>query len=192
MNQETEKLRGQFINLQVRLAELFPPLEGERANDPIIVRVETRLNKLLRVVDDALAVYFNPLRDGGDKFDAMKGLQDYVKTLQTYMHNPAQAVSEPESLPAYKTLVNELITAGCKISVFDGEEYNPSQSTDADSILAAIESVEVAELLIYVPNRPALWAQVSPYGLAPDETVIDHTIGLEQYAPSLKFDIAEG
>lgn len=94
--------------------------------------------------------------------------------------------------PAYITLVNELIAGGCKISVFDGAEYDPSQSTDADSILAAIESVAEAELLIYVPNRPALWAQVSPYGLAPDETVIDHTIGLEQYAPSLKFNIAEG
>lgn len=93
--------------------------------------------------------------------------------------------------PAYKTLVNELVAAGCMISVFDGEEYDPSQSTDADSILAAIESVEEAELLIYVPNRPALWAQVSAYGLAPDETVIDHTIGMEQYAPSLKYD-AEG
>lgn len=96
-----------------------------------------------------------------------------------------------EIIPAYKTLVNELITAGCKIYVFDGEEYNPSQSTDADSILAAIESVEVAELLIYVPNKPTLWAQVSPYGLAPDETVIDHTIGLEKYAPSLNSNFSE-
>lgn len=97
-----------------------------------------------------------------------------------------------EIIPAYKTLVNELLAADCKISVFDGGEYTLAQSTDADSILASIESVEEAELLIYVPNRPPLWAQVSPYGMAPDETVIDHTIGLEQYAPSLKVDIAEG
>ena len=83
-----------------------------------------------------------------------------------------------EIIPAYKTLVNELIAAGCKISVFDGGEYNLSQSTDTGRILAAIESGGEAELLIYVPNSPALWAQVSPYGLEPDETVIDHTIGL--------------
>lgn len=97
-----------------------------------------------------------------------------------------------EILPAYKALVNELVVAGCKISVFDGECWEPKRSTSSLDIIAAIEAVEEAELYIHDAHGQTVgWAQVSPYGLEPDETVIDHTIGLEQYAPSLKYD-AEG
>ena len=87
--------------------------------------------------------------------------------------------------PAYITLVNELLASGCSISVYDGEEWAARRSTDKTDILEAVEAVEVAELVIFNDGVKVGWAQVSPYGLAPDETVIDHTVGLEQYAPSL-------
>lgn len=93
-----------------------------------------------------------------------------------------------EIIPAYKTLVTELVALGHKISVYDGEEFQVSQSLDVASILAAIESVEEAELLIYIPGRAPMWALTSAYGLEPEETVIDYTLGLEQYAASLKFE----
>ena len=98
-----------------------------------------------------------------------------------------------ESIPAYKTLVNELLAAGCMISVFDGECWEPKRSANSLDIIEAIESVEEAELDIRnAQGQTVGWAQVSTYDLEPDETVIDYTIGLEQYAPSLKFGIAEG
>lgn len=95
-------------------------------------------------------------------------------------------------LPAYKTLVNELVAAGCMISVFDGECWEPKRSTDSAAINAAIESVEEANLLVRNSHGQDVGrAYVSAYGLAPDETVIDHTIGLEQYAPSLNSESSE-
>ena len=100
--------------------------------------------------------------------------------------------------PAYITLVNELIAGGYAITVWDGEEWATRRSTNKVEILEAIEAVEEAELRVFELDtctgrgKQIGWAQVSPYGLAPDETVIDYTIGLEQYAPSLKPNIAEG
>ena len=93
--------------------------------------------------------------------------------------------------PAYVLLVNELIAGGYVISVWDGEEWATRRSASKVEILEAIEAVEEAELHVFEPDTRAGkgkrigWAQVSPYGLAPDEIVIDHTVGLEQYAPSL-------
>lgn len=94
--------------------------------------------------------------------------------------------------PAYVLMVNELIAGGYTISVWDGEEWATRRSANKVEILEATEAVEEAELYIHDAHGQTVgWAQVSPYGLEPDETVIDHTIGLEQYAPSLKYD-AEG
>lgn len=96
--------------------------------------------------------------------------------------------------PAYVTLVNEMIAGGYAITVWDGEEWATRRSTNKVEILEAIEAVEEAELRVFEPDTCAGrgkqigWAQVSPYGLAPDETVVDYTIGLEQYAASLKLE----
>lgn len=90
--------------------------------------------------------------------------------------------------PAYITLVNELLASGCSISVYDGEEWAARRSTDKTDILEAVEAVEVAELVIFNDGVKIGWAQVSPYGVEPDETVLDHTLSLEQYAASLKFE----
>ena len=90
--------------------------------------------------------------------------------------------------PAYITLVNELLASGCSISVYDGEEWAARRSTDKTDILEAVEAVEVAELVIFNDGVKIGWAQVSPYGVEPDETVLDHTLSLEQYAASLKLE----
>ena len=94
--------------------------------------------------------------------------------------------------PAYITLVNELLASGCSISVYDGEEWAARRSTDKTDILEAVEAVEVAELVIFNDGVKVGWAQVSPYGVEPDEVVLDNTLSLEQYAASLKFNSAEG
>ena len=39
LTEELENLRAQFLNLVVEIGELIPPVDGERANDPIINRV---------------------------------------------------------------------------------------------------------------------------------------------------------
>lgn len=90
--------------------------------------------------------------------------------------------------PAYVMLVNELLASGCRINVWDGEEWAVEHSANKTDTLEAVEAVEEAELTIFKDGEKVGWAQVSPYGLAPDETVIDHTLSLEQYAASLKFE----
>lgn len=90
--------------------------------------------------------------------------------------------------PAYITLVNELLASGCSISVYDGEEWAARRSTDKTDILEAVEAVEVAELVIFNDGVKVGWAQVSPYGVGPDETVLDNTLSLGQYAASLKLE----
>jgi len=100
--------------------------------------------------------------------------------------------------PAYVLMVNELIAGGYTISVWDGDEWATRRSTNKVETLEAIEAVEEAELRVFEPDtctgrgKQVGWALVSPYGVAPDETVVDYTIGLEHYAPSLKANIAEG
>jgi len=79
-------------------------------------------------------------------------------------------------MKAYQHLVRYALAQGNRISVYDGEEWPVSESTNAQEIIEHIESVEEAELIIKDPiDRRDLWARVSAYGLADDETVIDHT-----------------
>lgn len=40
LRDEIESLRQQYLKLQCDIAALIPPIDGERANDPIIGRVE--------------------------------------------------------------------------------------------------------------------------------------------------------
>ena len=84
-------------------------------------------------------------------------------------------------MKAYKHLVKHAIGQGCLVSVFDGEEWQVSMSSAYKSIIEAIESVEEAEIKIYIKTSTRGegckgWALVSAYGLDDDETVIDNTI----------------
>lgn len=130
-----------------------------------------------------------------DEFDSILEEQDW-KSVRKYIAED-YARRSPEAIramyaerfkPAYITLVNELLASGCSISVYDGEEWAARRSTDKTDILEAVEAVEVAELVIFNDGVKVGWAQVSPYGLAPDETVLDHTLSLDQYAASLKLE----
>ncbi len=75
---------------------------------------------------------------------------------------------------AYLELIRFSLAKGLNISVFDGEEWAVKNSTSLRTIDAAIKSVEAAELEIRdAANQYVAWALVSPYGLAPDETVMN-------------------
>lgn len=78
---------------------------------------------------------------------------------------------------AFENLIKYALDAGHTISVFDGEEWDLKNSTDAKEIKAAIESVDEAQMIIRDSAGKKLgWARVSAYGLDPEETVIDNTI----------------
>lgn len=76
---------------------------------------------------------------------------------------------------AYRTLVKNALTKGFTVSVWDGEEWQVNRSNKLEEICDAIKSVEEAQLRIYDGETRIGWAQVSAYGLEPDETVIDST-----------------
>lgn len=92
-------------------------------------------------------------------------------------------------MKAYEHLIRYALESGANVSVWDGEEWQESRSTDAAAIIAAIESVEEAELVIRARNDDRLgWARVSAFGLADDETVIDHTVNDYMDAWSAAYD----
>lgn len=79
-------------------------------------------------------------------------------------------------MKAYKHLVKHALAQGHTISVWDGEEWQITHGTKYQNIIEAIESVEEANLVIRLAtygNRIG-WAQVIPYGLDDDETVVDY------------------
>jgi len=81
-------------------------------------------------------------------------------------------------MKAYKHLVKHSLANNCLISVWDGEEWQLRGSNSYKAIIAAIESVEEAQIRIidkYTTDKMG-WALVSAYGLDDEETVIDHSI----------------
>jgi hypothetical protein len=77
---------------------------------------------------------------------------------------------------AYLHLIKHALSQGNVISVWDGEEWQVKKSSSYKAVKDAVDSVEGAELVIRDSGGERLaWALVSPYGLAPDETVIDCT-----------------
>lgn len=80
-------------------------------------------------------------------------------------------------IPEHHMLVQRLLSEGYEITVFDGEEYWLERSRDLHDIISEIESVEEAEIFAYKHGDSALcaWALITPYGVAPDETVADHS-----------------
>ena len=86
-------------------------------------------------------------------------------------------VPEAKTTVAYKHLIDYMLAKRCTISVWDGEAWQVKRSTDAKKIDEAIRSVEEAELTIRDSEGNRIgWALVSPFGLEPDETVMDNTM----------------
>ena len=79
-------------------------------------------------------------------------------------------------MKAYAHLIRYALGNGGTVAVYDGEAWSP-RSTDYSRIIEEVESVEEAELAIRDEmGRRIAWARVSAFGLADDETVIDHTV----------------
>ena len=90
---------------------------------------------------------------------------------------------------AYKHLIDYMLAKQCTISVFDGEEWAVKRSTDAKEIDEAVRSVEEADLTIRNSEGKMIgWAQVSAFGLEPDETVMDNTMTDEMNAWDKAYD----
>lgn len=90
-------------------------------------------------------------------------------------------------MKAYAHLIRYALAKGATVSVWDGEEWQESRSTDAAACIAAVESVEEAEIVIWGNERQVgwevadnerrmAWVRVSAFGLADDETVVDYTV----------------
>lgn len=79
-------------------------------------------------------------------------------------------------MKAYRHLVIYAIAKNCTVSVWDGEEWQVKRSTNFDAVVDAIESVEEAEIVIRdIEGNKEAWILVGAFGLADDETVMDHS-----------------
>jgi hypothetical protein len=76
---------------------------------------------------------------------------------------------------AYLNLVKQALNLGYTVSVWDGEEWQVKRSNSIKAISEAVKSVDEAQLRFRDGEKIVGWAQVSVYGLEPDETVIDHS-----------------
>ncbi len=88
------------------------------------------------------------------------------------MHHTADR-KKGHTMKAYKHLVKHALAAGHTVSVYDGEEWACKKSASHNQIIADIESVEEAQLIIRDAAGEKLgWALVV-LGLADDELVAD-------------------
>jgi hypothetical protein len=79
-------------------------------------------------------------------------------------------------MKAYKSLVKYALANNCTVSVFDGEEWAQKRGTGYNSIIADIESVEEAQIVIRNSEGDKMgWALILT-GLDDDETVADYSI----------------
>lgn len=80
-------------------------------------------------------------------------------------------------MKAYEHLIDYALDFGFTISVWDGEEWQVKRSRDRAAIIEAVESVEEAKLRIRdLADEVVGSALVSAFGLADDETVVDHSV----------------
>ena len=78
---------------------------------------------------------------------------------------------------AYIHLIKHALAQGCTVSVWDGEEWQVKRSTSLHAIMDAVKSVEEAALRVRDQDGNMVAnASVSPFGLEPDETVVDYGI----------------
>jgi hypothetical protein len=79
-------------------------------------------------------------------------------------------------MKAYKHLVKHALAKGHTISVWDGEEWQVRRSVAYQEIVHAIKSVEEAEITIRdIEGNKEAWVLIGAFGLADDETVMDHS-----------------
>jgi hypothetical protein len=79
-------------------------------------------------------------------------------------------------MKAYKHLIKYALSQGHTCSVYDGEEWQVKRSTGYKEIVEAVESVEEAEIVIRdIEGNKEAWVLVGAFGLADDETVMDHS-----------------
>jgi hypothetical protein len=92
-------------------------------------------------------------------------------------------------MKAYKHLVKHALAQGHTISVWDGEEWQVKRSTSYKEIVDAIESVEEAEMTIRdIEGNKEAWVLIGAFGLADDETVMDHSDNKFMQEWSLAYD----
>jgi hypothetical protein len=92
-------------------------------------------------------------------------------------------------MKAYKHLVKHSLAQGHTISVWDGEEWQVKRSTSYKEIVDAIESVEEAEMTIRdIEGNKEAWVLIGAFGLADDETVMDHSDNKFMQEWSLAYD----
>lgn len=93
-------------------------------------------------------------------------------------------------MKAHKHLVKYSLAQGYNVSVWDGEEWQVSHSSNFDAIIDAIESVEEAQIKIRIPEYGTLvaWTLIIPYGLEDDETVADYSDNEFMMKWSLAYD----
>ena len=74
-------------------------------------------------------------------------------------------------------LVFRWLLEGYEVTVFDGAEYSLERSRDLIDIINEIEGVDEAEIFArkHGDNKTHAWALITPYGVAHDETVADHS-----------------
>lgn len=79
-------------------------------------------------------------------------------------------------MKAYRHLVIYSLAKDCTISVWDGEEWQIKRSANFEEIVDAIESVDEAEMTIRdIEGNKEAWVLCGAFGLADDETVMDHS-----------------
>lgn len=92
-------------------------------------------------------------------------------------------------MKAYKHLVKHALAQGHTISVWDGEEWQVKRSVAYKEIVDAIESVEEAEMTIRnIEGNKEAWVLIGAFGLADDETVMDHSDNKFMQEWSLAYD----
>ena len=81
------------------------------------------------------------------------------------------------AMQEHHVLVFRWLLEGYEITVFDGEEYSLRCSRDLIDIINEIEGVEEAEIFAHKhgDQKTHAWALITPYGVAHDETVADHS-----------------
>ena len=81
------------------------------------------------------------------------------------------------AMQEHHVLVFRWLLEGYEVTVFDGVEYSLKRSRDLADIINEVDGVEEAEIFARMHGsfKTHAWALITPYGVAHDETVADHS-----------------